>query len=270
MSRFDKPRWQGPRTAPRPEVVSPYPDAPRLVLGLQPVREAIRVHGSRLGGVLVERATGESAGRLDALARFAEDQHVAHVERVARRDLETIAGGERHQGAAAWAPSLRIEDGSELLRSPDLLAIALDGIQDPQNFGAVIRSAVGLGATAVVWPEHSSAPLTPATFRASAGAVEHARLCRVPSLVRFLDEAVAAGAQVIGLTMDAPAPLHELDLRTPTVLVVGNEHEGLGRAVRKRCTKLGRLTLKGPIDSLNASVASAVSLYAALIQREKT
>jgi 23S rRNA (guanosine2251-2'-O)-methyltransferase len=134
----------------------------------------------------------------------------------------------------------------------------------------VIRSAVALGATAVVWPEHASAPLTPATFRASAGAVEHARLCRVPSLVRFLDDATAAGIQIIGLAAEGRAPLHEMDLAGPTILVVGSEHTGLGRAVRQRCTALARLTLRGPIDSLNASVACAVSLYVASIQRTKS
>jgi 23S rRNA (guanosine2251-2'-O)-methyltransferase len=272
MTRPDEPRWRGVRHPPRErhEVVSPHPDAPRLVVGLQPVREAIRAHGARLGAVLVERATGEAEGRLDALARFAEDQHVGRVDRLARHDLDVLSGNAQHQGAAAWAPALRLVAAEEILASPALLAVALDGIQDPQNFGAIVRSAVGLGATAVVWPEHASAPLSPATFRASAGAVEHATLCRVPSLVRFLDEAAGAGAAVVGLAMDAPAPLHELDLRGPTVLVIGSEHEGLGRAVRKRCTATARLTLKGPVDSLNASVACAVALYVALIQRSKT
>jgi 23S rRNA (guanosine2251-2'-O)-methyltransferase len=271
MTRRDEP-WRGPRLAPkeRHEIVSPHPEAPRLVVGLQPVREAIRAHGARLGAVLVERATGEAEGRLDALARFAEDQKVTHVERLARRDLDALSGNAQHQGAAAWAPPLRLLSSAEVLAAPDLLAVALDGIQDPQNFGALIRSAVGLGATAVVWPEHSSAPLSPATFRASAGAVEHAALCRVPSLVRFLDEAARAGAEVVGLAMDATAPLHEVDLSRPTVLVIGSEHEGLSRAVRKRCGSVARLTLRGPVDSLNASVAGAVALYVALIQRSKT
>ena len=243
------------------------PTRPVSILGLQPVREAIRAHGAQLGAVLVERATGEAAGRLDAVARFAEDQKVRQVDRVARKELDALSGGASHQGAAVWAPPLSFVTPEELLGAPDLLAVALDGIQDPQNFGAAIRSAVALGATGIVWPEHSSAPLTPATFRASAGAVEHARLCRVPSLVRFLDEATASGSQVIGLAAEAPRALHELDLKPRTVLVIGSEHEGLGRAVRARCSTLARLTLRGPVDSLNASAACAVSLYVALIHR---
>ncbi|HEX4337701.1 MAG TPA: RNA methyltransferase [Polyangiaceae bacterium] len=254
----------------RRDVVSPHPDAPRLVIGMQPVREAIRAHGKRLAAVLVEVGRGESTARLDALARFATDQGIAEVRRVERRELDSVAQGGLHQGALAWAPALKLLGVEELLAPPDLLVLALDGIQDPQNFGAAIRSAVGLGATSVVWPEHAAAPLTPATFRASAGAIEHARLGRVPSLVRFVDDAVASGAAVVGLTTDAERPLQDLDLGGRLVLVIGSEHEGIGRAVRKRCTALGRLTLKGPVESLNASAAAAVALAIAGIQRTKS
>jgi 23S rRNA (guanosine2251-2'-O)-methyltransferase len=258
----------GART--RREAESPYPAAPRLVIGLQPVREAVRAHRSALGAVLVERSQGESAARLDALARFATDQGVTEVRRVERRELDTLSAGGMHQGALAWAAPLALVPPADLLTDDDLLILALDGIQDPQNFGAAIRSAVGLGATAVVWAEHAAAPLTPATFRASAGAIEHARLGRVPSLVRFLDDAVTAGVTVVGLVPDADLALHKMDLGGPTVLVIGSEHEGIGRAVRRRCTALARLTLKGPIESLNASAAAAVALAIARISRDKT
>jgi 23S rRNA (guanosine2251-2'-O)-methyltransferase len=268
MNRFDKSRYRGPKKPPRAEIVSPYEAAPRLVVGLQPVREAIRAWKGRLGAVVVEKSAGEAAGRLDALARFAADQGVSHVERTTRTELDRLAAGSTHQGAAAWAPGLALVEAEAVLADPRLLAVALDGVQDPHNFGATIRSAVALGATAVVWAEHASAPLSMATFRASAGAIEHATLCRVASLVRFLDDAVAAGARVVGLAPDAERPLHELPLDGPLVLVIGSEHEGLSRAVRKRCTSLGRLVLRGPVDSLNASVAAALSLYASQLIRE--
>lgn len=266
MSAPHKRPWTGPKKPPRPEVRSPYPHAPRLIAGAQAVREAIRAHGHALAEVVVEQTTGDSAGRLDALARFAADQGIA-VTRGSRKDLDALSGGAQHQGAAAWGPELALLSGDEVLDLPDPLIVALDGIQDPQNFGAVLRSAVALGASAVVWPENASAPLTPATFRASAGAVEHARLSRVSSLVRFLDDAAARSFKIVGLAAEAREPLHELDLRGPTVLVVGSEHSGLGKAVRQRCSSIGRLTLRGPIDSLNAAAACAVSLYVASIQR---
>ena len=120
--------------------------------------------------------------KTDALARFATDQGVTSVRRVPRSVLDQRAHGVAHQGVAALAPELALVELETLARDPALAAIALDGIEDPQNFGAVVRSAVALGGAAVVFGEHSAAPLTPATFRASAGAVEHARLCRVRSL----------------------------------------------------------------------------------------
>lgn len=257
-------RPAGPRKA---DVAVPYPEAPRLILGLQPVREAIRAHQQRLRAVLLEDTRGESRPRLEAVSRLAASQGVAHVEWVARRHLDAIAGATLHQGAAAWASELALVAPSDILSSPGLLAVALDEIQDPQNFGAIVRSAVALGATGVVWPEHAAAPLRAATFRASAGAIEHARLCRVPSLVNFLDDARAGGAEVVGLAPEADRIIQDVDLRLPTVIVVGSEHEGLGRAVRKRCSTLARLSLPGPVESLNASVACAVTLYQALIQR---
>jgi 23S rRNA (guanosine2251-2'-O)-methyltransferase len=249
--------------------VSPPAHAPRLVLGLQPVREAIRVHGERLGGVMVEGGGGDRS-RLDALARFAADHGVPGVRRVVRRELDHVAGGVYHQGVAAWAPELTLAAPEAVLSAPDLLCVALDGIQDPQNFGAVVRSAVGFGASAVVWPEHASAPLTPATFRASAGAIEHATLCRVPSLTRFLDDARAAAATIVGLSPEGTVTLGELDLRGPAVIVIGAEHEGIANAVRKRCTAFVRLTLAGPVASVNASVAAGIALHAVSVQRAKS
>ncbi|HEY6729242.1 MAG TPA: RNA methyltransferase [Polyangiaceae bacterium] len=235
----------------------------RLVIGLQPVREAVRRHGAALTRLIVQSG---SQPRLEALARFAQDHGVA-VERAGRPLLDRLSQGGTHQGAMTWAPELELTPFTQLIGQEQLLAIALDGIQDPQNFGAVVRSAVALGHAAVIWGEHASAPLTPATFRASAGAVEHATLCRVPSLHGALTEAATAGVQVVGLDARAPAQLRSVDLTGPTLLVIGNEHEGMKRAVRRACTITAHLVPPGPVESLNASVAAAVSLYEARIQR---
>ncbi len=233
----------------------------RLVAGLQPVREAIRVHGSALVRVLVD---DRRLPRLDAVARFATDQGVPRVERVSRRDLDRLSEGAQHQGVLALAPPLALIPPDRLWAEPALLAVALDGIQDPQNFGAVIRSAVGIAGAAVVWGEHASAPLSTATFRASAGAIEHARLCRVRSLTGSLAAARDAGAQVVGL--DAHA---DVDLTGPTVLVIGSEGEGMARGVRRACSVLARLVREPRLDSLNASVAAGIALYEAIRQRTR-
>ncbi len=236
----------------------------RLVAGLQPVREAIRAHGSRLERVLVESA--RDAPQLEALARFAGD-HGARVERPARSELDRLAHGVHHQGALAFAPELRLHSVEDLQRDASTLVVALDEVQDPQNFGAVIRSAVAMGASGVVWPEHRSAPLSLATFRASAGAVEHARLCRVSSLPPALESLRASGATIIGLDMTGDAPIDRVDLRGPVVLVVGAEGKGLRKTVKRVCDSLVRLPMPGPVASLNASVAVAIALYEVVRQR---
>jgi len=246
----------------------PLPDVPgRLVAGLQPVREAITAHGRAIQRVSVEH--GENP-RLEALVRFATDHQVAEVTRESRLLLDALTEGTVHQGVVAWAPELELVDFAELLAEPNLLGMVLDGISDPQNFGAVVRSAVGIASAVVIWGEHASAPLSLATFRASAGAVEHARLCRVPSLTAALTEAVAHGVQVVGLDPQADRALRDLDLKQPTLLVLGSEGEGMGRSVRRSLSTTARLAQSGRIGSLNASVAAAIALYEASNQRVKT
>ncbi|HEY3500647.1 MAG TPA: RNA methyltransferase [Polyangiaceae bacterium] len=239
----------------------------RLVLGIQPVREAVRRHGSALREVLIEE---RGSPKLEALGRFASDSAVPRVRRVSRSELDRLARGVSHQGAAALAPELELVPLEQLTADEHLIALALDSLQDPQNFGAVVRSAVALGGGAVIFGEHASAPLTPSTFRASAGAIEHARLCRVRSLAESLTTLRDAGATVVGLDANAGVRLHEVDLRGPSVLVLGSEGEGLGRAVRKSCGVLATLGELRSVDSLNASVAAGIALYEALNQRLKS
>ncbi len=235
----------------------------RMIFGLQPVREAIRAHGSKLERVFIEQG---DRPQLEAVARFARDQGVT-VELLTRRDLDKRAQGGRHQGVMALVPDLELVSVDDLVLGPTSLFIALDEVQDPQNFGAVIRSAVALGADAIVWAEHASAPLSPATFRASAGAIEHATLCRVPSLVSALRTLSAAGLLTVALDPSADDELSALDLTGPVVLVIGSEGSGLRKSVRSACAKRARLPMRGPVESLNASVAAAITLYEALRQR---
>jgi 23S rRNA (guanosine2251-2'-O)-methyltransferase len=237
-----------------------------MVCGLQPVREAIRKHGARLERVLVESSRPGESPQLDAVARFAQD-HGATVERPRRAELDRLAKGVRHQGVIAFAPALRFVEVEELELGDGALLVGLDELQDPQNFGAVIRSCVAMGATAVLWPEHSSAPLSPATFRASAGAVEHATLCRTPSLPGALGVLREKGMAVIGLDMAGPTTLDRVDLTRPLVLVAGAEGKGLRKSVARACTAIARLPMAGPLASLNASVAVAIALYEVLRQR---
>jgi 23S rRNA (guanosine2251-2'-O)-methyltransferase len=237
----------------------------RQILGLQPAREALRVHGSAVERLFLQQDGGP---KLEALARYAEGRGVP-VQRLPRIEMERRAAGGRHQGAIALAPELRVLSLAALpLRpEPPSLLVALDGVMDPQNFGAVIRSAVALGASGILWPEHSSAPLSPATFRASAGAIEHAVLCRVPSLPDALTELAGHGVTAIALDAQGPVELGELDLTGPLAIVIGAEDKGARRSVRRACRHVARLPMAGPIGSLNASVAGALALYEVIRQR---
>jgi len=238
----------------------------RIVCGLQPVREAIRTHGPELARVVVEANPRAPSPQLEALARFARDQG-APVERAARGELDRLSKGARHQGAIAFAPELRVTALEALVLGEDALVVVLDEIQDPQNFGAVIRSSVAMGVTAIVWPEHSSAPLSAATFRASAGAVEHATLCRVASLPSALGELRERGLAVVGLDAAADVTIDRVDLTLPAALVLGAEGKGLRKTVKRACDSLARLPMAGPIASLNASAALSIALYEAMRQR---
>jgi 23S rRNA (guanosine2251-2'-O)-methyltransferase len=216
--------------------------------------------------VVLEPRAPEASPQLEALARFAND-HGARVERLARSELDRVARGVRHQGAVAFAPELRILPLDEVDLGQQGLVVALDEVQDPQNFGAVVRSAVAMKATAVVWPEHRTAPLSAATFRASAGAIEHATLCRVAALPHALETLRERGLFVVGLDATGSSTIDRIDLTRPLALVVGAEGKGLRKTVKRVCDTLARLPMPGPIASLNASVAVAIALYEAIRQR---
>ena len=234
------------------------------------MRECLRAHGSGVRVLLADQRTGGPArgdvAALSALGRFARDQG-ATCESVPRSQLDHLSRGTRHQGAAAYAAplALHIFDPSEL--PENALVVALDELEDPQNFGASIRSAVGFGASCIIFPESHAAPLTPSTFRASAGAVEHAKLCKTPNLVDALEQAKSAGFNVVGLDANADQAIAASNLRGPTVMVVGAEGKGLRKPVKSACSELVRLPMSGPVASLNASAALAIALYEVTRQR---
>ena len=144
--------------------------------------------------------------------------------------------------------------------------VLLDEIQDPHNLGAIIRSAECAGAQAVIIPQHNSAGLTPAAGRASAGAIEHIPVCRVPNLVAAIDRLKERGMWVVGADMEGK-PVYEVDLKGPIAVVIGSEEHGIRRLVREKCDYIASLPLLGKVASLNASVAAGVLLYEAVRQR---
>lgn len=213
-----------------------------------------------------------SEGRQDERARRV--QALAHergvpLHSVARSDLDLRAPGLRHQGVLARMPARALsgEEALEQPASPENLVLALDGVQDPHNLGACLRTAEAVGATAVIIPRDRSATLTPAARKASAGASERLPLIAVTNLARSLRRLKELGYWLTGFAGDGAESLYDVDLTGPLVLVLGAEGEGMRRLTRETCDRLVRIPMHGAAQSLNVSVAAAIGLYEAYRQR---
>jgi 23S rRNA (guanosine2251-2'-O)-methyltransferase len=180
------------------------------------------------------------------------------AEQVAQR-----AASDGHQGICAEVSEYRYADPDALLKLPAPLIVVLDQVQDPQNLGAICRTAECAGASAVVIPERRSAEITPAVCKASAGAVEHLAVARVRNLADFLAAAKQAGIWCYGADADGRISYSEIDYGGPVALVLGSEGRGLRPRVAAACDALVALPLRGRIESLSVSAAAAVLLYAA-------
>ena len=220
-----------------------------ILYGRNAVREALR--GPR------------DVGQVWASERAAREPWLAgeRVATLAGEELERRCGSPDHQGICAEVAPYRYADAADLLAQPDALIVALDEIQDPQNLGAICRTAECTGASGVVIPERRSAEVTPAVCKASAGAVEHLALARVRNLADFLLEARRAGAWSYGADGDARTPYDRPDYRGKVVLVLGSEGSGLRPRVARSCDELVALPLRGRIGSLNVSAAAALATY---------
>jgi 23S rRNA (guanosine2251-2'-O)-methyltransferase len=233
----------------------------RLICGPRAVTEALRAQPAELSVVYLAE---EPRRELKELAELARKRNVPFELREPA-ELDLLAKGERHQGALAIGGSYSYLSFEDLLAKlpADALLVALDEITDPHNFGAIVRSAVAFGAHGLLTLKHRAAPVTPVVVRASAGATEHARIARVANLVQALDALRERDFAVIGLAVEGAEDLPRLRaIEGPRVLVVGSEGRGLRRLVREHCSDLVRIPMAGPIESLNASVAAAVALYA--------
>jgi 23S rRNA (guanosine2251-2'-O)-methyltransferase len=197
-------------------------------------------------------------------------RQVHRVWRVPETDaveLERLCGSPDHQGVVAEVDSYPYGDPRGLLRRDDALLIALDQVQDPRNLGAVCRSAEFAGATGVVVPERRSAAVTAATCKAAAGAVEHLQIAHVRNLADWLREAKAAGFWIWGADAEAKSSAWDVDLKGPTVIVLGGEGKGIRPRVAKACDGLVSLPRRGEVESLNVSAAATALLFEAVRQR---
>jgi 23S rRNA (guanosine2251-2'-O)-methyltransferase len=214
--------------------------------------------------VLLARSAGVRGSLREIIAEARARRVVVHI--VDRRRLDVLARGAPHQGVAgiaAAAPMVEVDDLVRLARErgePPFL-IALDGVEDPHNLGAVIRTAEAAGAHGVIIPRRRAAGLGPGAGRASAGAIAHLAVATVGNLVAALDRLKAQGIWVVGADPTASERYDRIRLAAPVALVLGGEGSGLHRLVRERCDRLVRIPLRGRVASLNVSVAAALLLY---------
>jgi len=238
------------------------------VVGRNPVFEALTA------GLPVKQAyVAEGAERDDRLRdilKFSAENGVPLLQ-VTRGELDRVTGGLVHQGVALQLPAYEYADVEDVLADAlevDGIVVALDGVTDPRNLGAIIRSAAAFGATGVVIPSRRSASMTAAAWKTSAGAAARLPIAMATNLNRALEQASKMGFTIVGLAGEGEVPVSGAPgIDGPLVIVVGSEDEGLARLVREHCDSLISIPIASAVESLNASVAAAIALYEVSQQR---
>jgi 23S rRNA (guanosine2251-2'-O)-methyltransferase len=236
---------------------------------MHPVYEALVARRRRIYEIYLVKE--KNAGRFGRILALAESRGIAH-KTIEPADFSGLVGTARHQGVAARVSPYSPIAFSDLLqtvrnRNGNFFLLMLDNILDPQNLGAVIRTALCAGVDGVVVPKDRSASPTPAVSKASAGALEHLRLSRVTNLVQTIKQCKNNGMWIIGLQGDAAQSIYTGDLTGSIALLLGGEQKGLRPLVKDNCDFLLSIPQQGPVDSLNASAAAAIALYEAVRQR---
>lgn len=236
-----------------------------IVVGRIPVLESLRA-GKRLPKRL---HTLRGAKDIDEIVAAAAGIEIRQTD---RSELDRLSGGVLNQGVVLETgplPVLTLEDWlSRLGENP--LAVVLDEIEDPQNAGAIVRTAAGFGADGVLFAKDRAAPLSPAMVKASAGGVEYVDLVRVTNIARTIEAMKEAGLWMTGLAGEAEDSIWECDLRGPAGIVIGSEGRGLRRLVRESCDQLASIPMGGRITSFNASVSAAIALAECARQRHSS
>jgi 23S rRNA (guanosine2251-2'-O)-methyltransferase len=240
--------------------------------GVLPVIEALRAGSRRVERVTIAEGAHES--RLHELFDLARAAGVP-VRRAPRAELQRMAAGANHQGVVASVAAVAYRDAEELIEQLSArvgtdappLAVVLDGVEDPRNLGAIIRTAECAGVDALFIPERRAAGLTETVAKSSAGALEYLPVARAQNVARLVEEFKERGIWTVGADADANIDYTAWDWTQPCALLFGGEGAGLRRLVRERCDALVRVPLRGHITSLNVSVAAGIVLYEAVRQR---
>jgi 23S rRNA (guanosine2251-2'-O)-methyltransferase len=234
------------------------------ICGVHAVFEAIASKGQPIERIHIAR--GVHSSKVNQILDLARDRGIP-IRREERSVLDRLARGEIHQGVVAVAGEAEYASFERLFGSERPLVVVLDGIEDPHNLGAVIRTAEACGVSGIVVPERHSAPLSTAVAKASAGASAYVPVVRVTNIVAALDQLKERGLWVVGVDMAGAQEWTGFDYTAPVALVFGGEHRGIRRLVREHCDALVRIPMLGKIASLNISVAAGVVLYEVVRQR---
>jgi 23S rRNA (guanosine2251-2'-O)-methyltransferase len=242
-----------------------------LIYGIHPVAEALEVKRRRFEKIMVSK--GRRSKAVQEIVAHAGDLKIP-VQAADHRFFQKALKGMVHQGVAAKTSSLPLVDIKTILKkaaddSTDPLIIGLDGVEDPQNLGSIVRSAMAMGVHGIVMPKVRSAPLSATVSKASSGAMEHMLFARVSNLVAALEQLKKEGLWIIGTNPHTGTPVDRTDLTMGMVLVVGGEGKGIRPLVAKTCDVMVSVPQHGCLDSLNAAVASAIVLYEAGRQRRR-
>jgi 23S rRNA (guanosine2251-2'-O)-methyltransferase len=227
-----------------------------ILAGIHPVAEALRA-GRPLERVLV--AKGAGGPRLQEIIDLARGASIP-LRFEPRQALDRLAGSAAHQGVVALGAAQKYRRLDDIAAGARMLVV-LDGVEDPHNLGAIIRTAHAAGADAVVIPERRAAGLTEAVSKAAAGALEHLPVVRVGNVNRALDELKKQGYALYGVDERGTVDYDKIDYATPAAMVLGGEGKGIHEMVRKRCDAIVRIPMAGKISSLNVSVAAGVALF---------
>jgi 23S rRNA (guanosine2251-2'-O)-methyltransferase len=268
---FNEPRRPDfERRQPR-KMTARQPEQQGLTFGVLPVLEMLRANARRIEKIVV--ADGVRENRLHEIFDLARTNGV-RIDRVPRETLERLfAEGANHQGVVAFAAAADYVEPEDILASGGdsvPLIVILDGIEDPRNLGAVLRSVECAGADGVIIPERRAVGLTDTVAKSSAGAVEHVKVAKATNLNRLIEDLKERNIWVVGTSGNAETSYDQWDWRQPSAIVLGAEGTGLHRLVAENCDVLVKIPMYGKIDSLNVSVAAGIILFEARRQRARS
>jgi 23S rRNA (guanosine2251-2'-O)-methyltransferase len=242
-----------------------------ILFGIHPIREALNARQRHFFDLYIAR--NPTSKRLSDIVSHAQKRGIS-VSKIPAESLAKLSQTDFHQGVGAKVSALPLKDLALILHEspqPNMppMLLLLDSLSDPHNFGALVRSAVSVGISGIIFPKDRSVAPSPTVSKISAGALEHAALSRVTNLAHTIKRLKALDFWVCGLDRDGARTIFEVDFSDPMAIVIGSESKGLRPLIKKQCDFLTRIPQIGPVSSLNASVAGAVTLYEAFRQRSR-